>query len=104
MSRFRVLPGAAKDLDGALLWHEEQREGLGFELLEEYERRLALALEEPGVGSIVRVLATGEEIRRYRLQRFQRYAILMVIIDGMPTVVAFEHGRRKPGYWRARLD
>jgi hypothetical protein len=72
-------------------------------MLEEFERRLAQALDEPGVGSIVRVLATGDELRRYRLRRFQRYAILMVVLDGVPTVVAFEHGRRKPGYWRARL-
>jgi hypothetical protein len=55
------------------------------------------------VGSIVRVLATGDALRRYRLRRFYRYAILMVVIDGMPTVVAFEHGKRKPEYWRARL-
>lgn len=103
MIRYQILPDASAELDAALLWYEEQREGLGVELLDDYETRLAQALREFGVGSIARTLGDGTEIRRYRLRRFRRYAILMAVLDGTPTVVAFEHGSRQPEYWRGRL-
>ena len=45
----------------------------------------------------------GNEIRRFRLYKFKRYALVMATIDGVPTVLAFQHSSRRPGYWRDRL-
>jgi toxin ParE1/3/4 len=99
----RILPDALAELDAAASWYEEQREGLGLELVAEYEKRLALALETPQVGTLAGKTSRGNQIFRYRLERFTRYAILMATIEGVSTVLAFEHSSRRPGSWRDRL-
>ncbi|MCH9683637.1 MAG: type II toxin-antitoxin system RelE/ParE family toxin [Deltaproteobacteria bacterium] len=103
MSPYEILDEAVADLDGASTWYEEQRRGLGLELVAEFRERVASALEMPGVGSPVGKTPGGNIIRRYRLRRFKRYAILMATIDEVPTVLAFQHSSRRPGYWRDRL-
>lgn len=99
----RILPEALAELDAAAFWYEDQREGLGLELVSEYEKRLDLALRMPHVGTLAGATSRGNDIRRFRLERFTRYAILMATIDDIPTVLAFEHSSRRPGYWRDRL-
>ena len=47
MRRYRVLPPAKEELRNASRWYEEQRQGLGHALLDEFEERLAVALERP---------------------------------------------------------
>ena len=103
MTRFRFLPEALIDLEEAAAWYEDQRPGLGAELLDELESCIATAIEAPDLGLLSGTTANGNEIRRYRLRRFRRYAILMSIIDGLPTVVAFEHSSRRPRYWKERV-
>ena len=99
----RILPEALAELDAAAFWYEDQREGLGHELVVEYQKRLDLALQMPRAGTLAGTTARGNQIRRYRLERFTRYAILMATIDEVPTVLALEHSSRRPGYWRERL-
>lgn len=103
MKSYEILDEASDDLDAAAVWYEEQREGLGLELVAEFRERLAFALENPGLGAAGGHTPGGNEIRRFRLRKFKRYAIVMAIIDDMPTVLAFEHSSRRPGYWRDRL-
>jgi len=100
---FRILDEALLDLDAAACWYEEQRQGLGQELLGEFRERLEAALETPGTGARVGDTPGGSEIHRYRLERFKRYAILLATIRQEPTVLAFEHSSRRPGFWRDRL-
>jgi toxin ParE1/3/4 len=100
---YKILRAATADLDAAAAWYEQQLEGLGLELLQEFRQRLALALEAPGAGMLTGHTPDGSEIRRYRLRKFKRYAILMATIRETPTILAFEHSSRRPGYWRARL-
>ncbi len=103
MTRFRFLPEALTDLEEAAAWHEDQRPGLGAELFDEFDSCIAGAIESLGAGSLSGTTANGNEIRRYRLRRFRRYAILMAVIDEIPTVIAFEHSSRRPRYWRNRV-
>jgi toxin ParE1/3/4 len=100
---YEILDDALADLDAAATWYEEQREGLGLELVAEFRERLAFALEMPGAGAPAGHTPGGNEIRRHRLRRFKRYAILLATIDGTSTVLAFAHSSRRPGYWRDRL-
>ena len=90
-------------MDEAATWYEEQEEGLGLALVAEYRERLAYALGAPSSGSLAGSTPDGDEVRRYRFKRFRRYAILMASIRDVPTVLAFEHSSRRPGYWRDRL-
>jgi toxin ParE1/3/4 len=103
MTRFRFLPEALTDLEEAGAWYEHQRPGLGAELFDEFDSCIAGAIETPGTGSLSGTTANGNEIRRYRLRRFRRYADLLSVIDGIPTVIAFEHSSRRPRYWKDRV-
>jgi toxin ParE1/3/4 len=103
VKRCKILDEALDDLDAAAQWYEAQAVGLGVDLVAEFRVRLDLALDRPGLGTIAGRTPGGAEIRRYRLRRFKRYAILIATIHGLPTVIAFEHSSRRPGYWRDRL-
>ena len=103
MRRYRILPPAKEELRSASRWYEEQRQGLGYALLDEFEERLALALERPEAGTIVATTAQGMAIRRHRLRRFARYSILMFVDEsGTATVLAFSHSSRAPEHWKDR--
>lgn len=103
MTRFRFLPEALTDLEEAAEWYEDQRPGLGAELLDDFDACIASAIENLGMGSRSGTTGSGNVIRRYRLGRFRRYAILMAVINEMPTIVAFEHSSRRPRFWKDRL-
>ncbi len=96
-----ILPQAVAELEEAITWYEHRQAGLGADLLEEYEALLDRALRSPRAGTPI-VTADGFPMRRYRLKRFNRYAIIMSTVRGLPTVVAFEHSSREPNYWAAR--
>jgi hypothetical protein len=100
---YNILGEATDELEVAATWYEEQREGLGLELVAEFRERLSFALEVPGTGAPAGHTPGGSEIRRFRLRRFKRYAMLLATIHDVPTVLAFEHSSRRPGYWRDRL-
>lgn len=104
MTRYRILPPAREELRSASRWYEQQRDGLGLALIDEFEERLALALEHPHAGAIVGSTTQGLPIRRHRLARFARYAILMFVDeDGTATVLAFSHSSRNPIHWKDRV-
>lgn len=104
MTRYRILPPAKAEIRNASRWYEKQREGLGHALLDEFEKRLGLALGQPQAGTVVGVTAQGLSIRRHRLRRFARYSILMFVDeDGTPTVLAFSHSSRDPEHWKDRI-
>jgi len=103
MTAHHILPEALAELDEASTWYEEHEEGLGLDLVGEYRERLAFALKMPQAGALAGSTPGGAEIRRFRLKRFGRYALLLALIDDVPTVLAFEHSSRRPGYWRERL-
>lgn len=102
MKPFNIRPEAVDELDDAATWYEEASQGLGSAFLRAYESRLRLALETPTAGTIVGHTAKGQPIRRYRLPRFRRYAILMALIDEVPTVLALSCSSRHPSQWMDR--
>lgn len=102
MTHYRSHPSALLELEEAAEWYDDQSIGLGEELLAEFERCLALALEMPGIGTMMHT-PQGVLVRKYRLTRFDRYAIVLAFLEPLPTFVAFEHSSRRPGYWIRRL-
>ena len=101
--RRQIRPEALIELREAAEWYEEQREGLGGELVDEFERTLEDALGRLETSAAIAKTSGGLPIRQFRLDRFSRYAIYLVVFDDVPVVVAFEHASREPGYWRNRL-
>lgn len=70
--RGQIRPEALIELRAAAEWYEEQREGLGGELVEEFERTLEDALTGLDRSAVVAETGRGLEIRRFRLERFRR--------------------------------
>lgn len=103
MNGYKILDEATADLAAAATWYEQQREGLGLEVLVEFRQQLTAALEMLGTGAPAWYTPGGSEIHRFRLRRFKPYAILIATIDELPTVLAFEHSSRRPGYRRQRV-
>jgi len=104
MKPYAVLPEALAEIDEASTWYEEQDEGLGLELVGEYRIRLEHALAVPSAGALVGTTPSGALVRRFSLERFDRYGIMLAVVGGVPTVLAFVHTSRRPGYWRDRLE
>lgn len=81
MSAYKIRKEAADEIAEAAAWYEaEAGPDLAADLIAEYEARLAIALELPGAGTIVATTASGNPVRRYRLERFKRYGFLMAEI------------------------
>jgi hypothetical protein len=101
---YKIRREAVEELAEAAAWYDrEAAPGVSAALIAEYEARLAKALDLPDAGTIVATTSAGTPVIRYRLKRFKRYAILMAMIDGHPTVLAFQCFSREPGYWHDRL-
>jgi plasmid stabilization system protein ParE len=96
----RLLRSARVEFVHAIKWYEEREPGLGDEFLVEVDR----ALELVGANPEAWPLWPGEpRARRFVMRRFP-YVIAYREGLGEVTIVAFVHAKRRPGYWRDRLD
>ncbi len=94
-----VLDEAEAELAAASDWYEQEREGLGDNLLAEAGRVLDAISASPTTWPIV---AGSKVVRRLLFTRFP-YAAYFIIRDEHVLVLAFGHTSRRPGYWRNRL-
>jgi toxin ParE1/3/4 len=93
------LLGAEAEYLEAVQFFEEQRTGLGANLIADFERVIGLAIEMPNAWKLVH----PNGIRRIGLAQFP-YAIFYRVIEaGQIQVTAFAHHRRRPGYWLKRI-
>lgn len=69
------------------------------ELVEEALERIAA---EPHIWPLVPGVREHLEVRKYRIDRFP-YSVLFVELATEVRILAFAHGKRKPGYWLRRL-
>ncbi len=96
--RVLVLHEASEELSTAAEWYENERVGLGADLLAEASR----ALKEISASATRWPFVSGSRaVRRFLLSRFP-YIVYYDIRDDQVRVLAFGHTSRKPGYWRAR--
>lgn len=89
-------PEAAAEAQAAFAWYRERSAAVAAAFLDELDRAVERVSERPD-----RWPATGPGLRRFHLRRFP-FAIVYRIIEERVQVVAVVHGRRRPGYWRAR--
>ena len=90
-----IRDAAEEELAAALEWYEARVPGTGARLLDHV--RTALASLAEGVDGSPHPFVEGT--RRLLVQRFP-YAIAFVADADHVEVLAFEHLRRRPGYWR----
>ena len=98
MIRYRLVaePRADRDVEAAFAWYENERRGLGLELLDELRATYDRIVEGPFKYAMLRA-----SIRRALLRRFP-YAVYFAIEGEVVVVVAVLHASRDPAEWQRR--
>ena len=100
--RIRIDAAAREELSAAACWYEEQRRGLGRELVDAIDEAMSrVARLGPDCRPVFGV-DPDLGVRRVRAKRFP-YAIVFIEMPRTIRVIAVMHERRRPGYWKARL-
>ena len=94
----RVHPAAAEEAEAAYDWYAERSITAAQGFLEELGRAVEVVTETPGRWPQYRA-----GTRRYIFPRFPYFLVYRLLNDQV-EVVAVAHGRRRPGYWRSRLQ
>lgn len=98
----RIGEEAEAEMAQAARWYERHREGLGLEFIAAVDRTLRLIEDNPRIGSPT-PQTSDKAIRRHPVRRFP-YHIVYLELDDRLHILAIAHDRRRPGYWRARLQ
>lgn len=99
--RYRILDDAKHELGDAAVYHEQQREGFGLKLFDEYDAVVEHALDYPSSGTRID-LGVRYNVRCFQMRRF-RYSIFAAIVGDQLVVFSVSHHKREPGYWAERL-
>ena len=88
---------AEEEVNDAVVWYEEQTEGLSREFLDELDRVVRLVRTYP-------LLATEIEpdIRRFLFGRFP-YSLIYGLDQETIVAIAVAHNHREPRYWAGRV-
>lgn len=96
--KLRILPEAEEELLAAAQWYEDRRPGLGAELVATVDAALDQIREGPLSCPLWR---SAYPFRKLVVRRFP-YVVFYTVSADEVEVVAFAHGKRKPGYWLER--
>jgi plasmid stabilization system protein ParE len=98
MKTYRLLDKAEAEILDAALYYQEQMAGLGADFLDAVDKAFTEILEAPDRWPIVRV-----NVRRHFLRRFP-YSIFYRVDAGEILILAVGHLRRRPWYWKQRME
>ena len=101
--RLPFLPEAADELDWEVMHLEIERPRWGDKLYEEVRKRVDLAADHPELGQAVPDADEELEVRRFVIPKFG-ISVIVALRDGEHTVIAIAPGRKRPGYWKERLE
>jgi toxin ParE2 len=92
-------PGAAAELDAAVMHYEAQQPGLGGKFLDAVVRTIALVTRFPQAAPPI-----SPRSRRCRVRGFPYGVIYQIREDKISviSVIGVMHLHRRPGYWRDR--
>jgi plasmid stabilization system protein ParE len=91
-------PDAEEELAEAALHYDRELEGLGNRFAAEVRRAADLLGEHPHIGHRL-----DDQLSRLILRRFP-YSLIYAVDQTSIFVLAVAYHRRRPGYWRSRLD
>ena len=91
-----VHPLARLDILDAVMWHEEQRAGLGLEMSDQVDAAIGRAADNPLAFAIIEGM-----VRRVLCRRFP-YAVFFEADGDKLVILAVTHVRRDPIEWRSR--
>ena len=90
-------PRAKAEYQAAVAWYEEQRAGLGVELILEVDKAFETIQESPERFPII----ARNDVRQYMLKRFP-YSVVYASLEDRIWVAAVAHHKRDPDYWQRR--
>ena len=91
-------PAASVEIVEAADYYESEVTGPGHAFIREFQRITSLVAEQPQIGQRIHA-----ELRSIVLGRFP-YSIIYAVEPERIPVVAAAHQRRRPGYWRERIE
>jgi toxin ParE1/3/4 len=95
----RFSAGAARELEADRRRYERQLPGRGRRFVAAIDAALARVAEAPHTFPVMR----PPDIRSAKVQRFP-YRVVFIVLESHVHILAVAHGRRRPGYWRRRLE
>jgi plasmid stabilization system protein ParE len=95
----RFSAGASRELEADFRRYERQLEGRGHRFLAAIDVVLARIATTPLSFPLLR----PPHVRSAKVARFP-YRVVFLVIGEDVRVLAVAHGRRRPGYWRRRLQ
>ena len=95
--RLEVHSEAREEFLQAVSFYEAQVRGLGLRFVTEIERCQNALLETPLIGH-----PFGRRLRKFTIGDRFPYSIVYAILGEALFILAYAHGSRRPGYWRAR--
>ncbi len=95
--RLTILPQAELDVGDATAWYEEQRTGLGGELLNELDSVVQRVVRSPFQFPEIK-----NDIRRALLRRFP-YSVYFRVRNEIIQLIAVLHQHRDPRTWEKRI-
>jgi plasmid stabilization system protein ParE len=100
--RVELHPDARAELRSAAIWYDEQRFGLGDELIDEVSLALTRIAAMPASFPVWPGTSTATvSIRRALVSRFP-HGIAFQVHSEHILVLAIQHSKRRPQYWLAR--
>lgn len=99
----RVYPEAADELDAAIEWYEQGGVGRGEKFEAVYEDVIDRCVMWPESGAGYPLDDSDVVVRTAKVSR-SPYRVVYLIEDETLWVVALAHGRRRPGYWKDRVE
>jgi plasmid stabilization system protein ParE len=95
--QIEIHPAALAELKSAVEWYLERSQPAAEQFVAEVDRAIARVIESPR-----RWPVAEDSTRKFVLQRFP-FAIVYREKNSGVQILAFAHGRRRPGYWKERL-
>lgn len=97
--RVELHPEALTETEAALSWYAERSPRAAAAFLAEIDHAISSIVEAPRRWPVL-----GGEYRRIALVRFPYFIVYREKRNNLIQVLAVAHGRRRPGYWRTRID
>ncbi len=98
IARVDFHPDAVAEFDAATDWYRENSERAAENFIGEVDRAIARIAQNPSMWADYL-----HGTRRYLLRHFP-YVIVYLLRENRVNIVAVAHGRRRPGYWKKRLN
>ena len=92
------LPEADEEFREAVRYYEKEAPGVGLRFVTEVRRSVIFIIENPYAASGV-----GSGLRRKVLNHFP-YSLLYAVESELVVIVAVAHQKRRPRYWRSRVN